>query len=403
MAEGRTDWIGLRVARWRDIAGMTQQQLADAIGVTRQYVSMIENGQRAVTKRSLLYDLAGALQVNVTDLTGQPVPPRGSAERALSVIAPVIRCALDGFDAPPAPPRSIEHLSDGVAWASSARMNGDFRTFGDVMPNVLAETAVLAEEGDEQGTAMHIRALFAAGLELRVLGMVDLARRAAERAGYYADKLHDPVHLGAAAYVTAQTVLTGGSRHRSLEIAERAADRLQQDATCEDARMLYGMLHLHAALSAASVDQHDKAEAHLGEAADYALTMTGDPWWMDFGPDNVGVWRVSVALENGDPERAPALARGVDPMGLRHSTRRVRLYADVGRGHFAAGDHAEATRAFLAADTAGHLRFITFPECREVVGQMLRDSRARGGSEELRDLAARMGLDPLEPPDAGVA
>ncbi|WP_133305761.1 helix-turn-helix transcriptional regulator, partial [Micromonospora sp. MW-13] len=35
------DYIGLRVASWRDTAGMTQQQLADRVGVTASYISMI--------------------------------------------------------------------------------------------------------------------------------------------------------------------------------------------------------------------------------------------------------------------------------------------------------------------------------------------------------------------------
>src|SRR5262249_57358863 len=54
----RSDYIGLRVARWRDIGGMTQQQLADAVGVTREYISMIENGKRPVTK-TLVADRPG--------------------------------------------------------------------------------------------------------------------------------------------------------------------------------------------------------------------------------------------------------------------------------------------------------------------------------------------------------
>lgn len=62
------DWIGLRVARWRDVAGMTQQELADRVGVSAAYISMIEHGRRAVTKRSLLISLATALGVRVEDL-----------------------------------------------------------------------------------------------------------------------------------------------------------------------------------------------------------------------------------------------------------------------------------------------------------------------------------------------
>lgn len=80
---GRQDWIGLRVARWRDVAGMTQHELADRVGVSHAYMSMIEGGKRPVTKRSLLIELASALGVSITDLTGQPEQPRSRDDLAV--------------------------------------------------------------------------------------------------------------------------------------------------------------------------------------------------------------------------------------------------------------------------------------------------------------------------------
>jgi transcriptional regulator with XRE-family HTH domain len=397
----RGDWIGLRVARWRDIAGMTQQQLADAIGVSREYISMIENGKRAVTKRALLHELAAALRVNITDLTGQPVPPSSPAERVAYTLAPVVRQALDGFDDPPRP-RALDALAVLSDRAMSARMNADWRALGDILPALLAETAVSADEtGAEQASALHVQACVTSAQALKSFGVGDLARRIVDRASVFADRLGDPVHIAAAQFVTAQTVLAGGSRRGALTVAERAADRLQPDASGDDAVALYGMLHLSAALSSASVGHVVDSQAHLDEAAAVAPTVAGDPWRMEFTPANVAVWRVAVALENGEPEQAPRYARQVDQTALRTVERRCRLHVDAGRGLFLAGKRDAAVRALLYADDIGPQLVRIMPTVREIVGQMLRDTPARGGTDGLRDLATRMGLDPLSPPDAG--
>jgi transcriptional regulator with XRE-family HTH domain len=394
----REDWIGLRVARWRDIGGLTQQQLADAVSVSREYISMIENGKRAVTKRSLLYDLASALRVSVTDLTGEPTPPRTPAERAAYLAAPAIRQALDGFDEPPQPrtPEQLAALSDR---AMSARMASDFGLLGDILPGLLAETAILAEDGVESAVALHVQACVVAALALKPLGVVDLARRAAARAACYAEWFGDPVHVAAAQFATAQTVLAGGSSRSSLDLAERAADRLAPYTTGDDGRALYGMLHLHAALSAATIGRSEDARSHLDEAASVAPTVTGDPWRMEFTPANVAVWRVGVALENGEADRAPEYAQEVDQAQLRTVQRRARLCIDTGRGLYLAERPDAAVRALLAADDIAPQEVRTRTSVREIVGQMIRDAPTRGGSDDLRDLATRMGIDPLAPPE----
>jgi transcriptional regulator with XRE-family HTH domain len=105
------DGIGYRVARWRDTAGMTQQQLADRVGKTRAYISLIENGRKPVTKRSPLIDLANALRVSITDLTAQPYEPDPAEPgyAALFSAVPRVRVALTGPDEPASCPRGTIH------------------------------------------------------------------------------------------------------------------------------------------------------------------------------------------------------------------------------------------------------------------------------------------------------
>jgi transcriptional regulator with XRE-family HTH domain len=123
------DGIGYRVARWRDTAGMTQQQLADRVGKTRAYISLIENGRKPVTKRSLLIDLAHALGASITDLTAQPYEPDPAEPgyAALFSAVPRIRVALTGPDEP-VRPRPVSALVADADTALARRMAADHAT-----------------------------------------------------------------------------------------------------------------------------------------------------------------------------------------------------------------------------------------------------------------------------------
>ncbi|MBI3158757.1 MAG: helix-turn-helix transcriptional regulator [Chloroflexi bacterium] len=54
---------------WREYRGLTQQQLADAAGISKPYLSQIETGKRTGTTE-VLSALAGALGVGLEDLLG---------------------------------------------------------------------------------------------------------------------------------------------------------------------------------------------------------------------------------------------------------------------------------------------------------------------------------------------
>lgn len=400
------DGIGFRVARWRDVAGQTQQQLADAVGVTREYISMIENGRRAVTKRSLLIDLASALHVSVGDLTMQATQPRTPEELVVYGIGPALRVALDE-DPEVLTLRNLAHVGRDVDAVMAARMACDYGTVARLLPDLIVQTLLWSRSGGDDGRtglALFVRAATTGASTVKSVGYADLAIRLSERAVEAARQLQAPAERAAAAFFLAQSVLNGGSRRRSYSLAANAAADLDRDAAAmgdNDCLAWYGLLNLHASLSAASLGRTVDAETHLVEAAAAANQVEGDPWRQEFSPANVGIWRVGITLENGAPEQAPQYARGVDRTQVRTKQRLARLHMDTARGLYAQGNSDAALRQFLTADTVAPQDVRTRPAVREIVSQMARDAR-RGGGDELRLLATRMGIDPAAPPDSAV-
>ncbi|WP_428964538.1 helix-turn-helix transcriptional regulator [Micromonospora fluostatini] len=390
------DYIGLRIARWRTTAGLTQQQLADRVGVSGAYIAMIEGGKRAVTKRSLIIALATALGVRVEDLTAQPRTPRDSSELAVYSAAPGIRRALD--EDPDGPPPDVDDVARRAEEVVRARMACDYVAYAAMLPGLVADTRHLASapRTERQGLALFVRVAFAGAVGLKSLGHVDLSMRLAERAQLAAGMLGEPDEIAAADFATAQVALTGGSQRRSLTLATVAAEQVGDTAT-GDLAAWYGLLHLHAAISAAGLGRGGDAATHYAEAEGALRRADGpDRWRMEFSAANAATWRVAIALENGEPERAPEYARRVDRTALRAPQRRARLHIDAGRGHYLAGDTERAVRQFLAADDISAQELRSRSQVREITGQMVRDARRRG-SDELRDLAVRLGIDPLDP------
>jgi transcriptional regulator with XRE-family HTH domain len=400
--------IGLRVARYRILAGLSQRELAEAVGVSRPYVTMIEAGDRAVTRRTTLDALAHALGVSNTDLTGQPYLPATRSDLETYRVLPQIRAALEEpDDGVTITARPLDQLELAADRAMAARMNCDMVTLGQHLPDLLTETRMLwFEHGDRTAGALLVKAAVTGSLALKAAGHIDLGLRLAELADTVATTLGDPVCIGAAQFTVAQAALATGHRRRSARLAAAGADTLDRLTRTKLAPNMMnevltwlGMLNLHAALSVAALDDGDP-DAHLAAAAAAARHVTGDPMRMEFSEANVGTWRVGIALENGHADQAPQLARLVDPNQLRTPQRKSRLYLDTGRALFISGDHDGATRAFLAADRAAPGDLRSRATAVELVAQMVRDAPTHGGSTELRDLAVRvMGIDPLSPPE----
>jgi transcriptional regulator with XRE-family HTH domain len=386
--------IGLRIARYRDLAGLTQQQLGDGVGKTQSYIAMIESGKRRVATRELLIALAETLRVPISDLTRQPDQAIANGrDRVIHTAVPEIRAALDGAEGPSG--RSLEMISRDTETAMIARMACDYPALATILPDLIRDTRWHAERDRRPHlVGLNVRVCVTAAIALRPLGYLDLAVRFAERAQQAASQVADPVLMAAADYTAAQACLAGGMRSqqsRSWGIAREAASRITS-LNSDDARVWYGMTHLQAALSAAALGRAGDIETHLAEADDVAATVPADRWVQDFSPANVSIWRLAIALERKDADIAVAAVRSADLAGLRTRQRRARFYGDAGRAYFLAGSPDDAVVAFLTALEISPTDVRSRVVIRDITSQMVLSGHR---SPHLHALTAQLRIDPL--------
>ena len=62
--------IGKQIKRYREQAGLTQEQLAEVVGVTQENISQMENDKLGITVDKLRL-ICDALDVTITDILEQ--------------------------------------------------------------------------------------------------------------------------------------------------------------------------------------------------------------------------------------------------------------------------------------------------------------------------------------------
>jgi transcriptional regulator with XRE-family HTH domain len=398
--------IGARARMIRRRRGLSLEVVAGLTGIGKQYLSMLELGQRGFNRRGLLEDLANALGCSVADLTGQPyLPPDRESARAKVVITQIERglneAALD--DAPDLRPRSLEALADWTKSATQLRDTASYRVSGEGIDDVLIELQVhlATSEGRERLRAAELltQAAYHGFVLATTFGYMHLAQLAAQRCFDAARIAERPELEAFAMFARAPSIARTGGRRRAMRMLNRAIDNAQPLATIQDNNTLgaetLGLLHLMGAHFAARDKDASAAFDHLEEASRVAL-LTGERNGLQqhFGPTNVAVWRVSIGAELG---QGPAVAERVErePIDLNtlgSKDRIAALHFDLARSWAQAeGDRdSEALRALDTADRLAPLRMRNDPIARDLV--LTLDRRARRRLWELDSLRNRFGL-----------
>lgn len=388
--------------RWR---GKTQAELAGLAGLSQSFVSMIENGQRPLDRRSDIAALASALKVSETDLVGGPHLSSDRQQSDPHLVVPALRMALmtNSLTEPAVErARPLPELVRELDHIQPLHLDCDYITSGTPLPTLLDELHWhVARRADEVSLRIAVDALveacFCATFEAKDLGYNDLAWAAANRADEAARLLDDPIQIGKAAFLRVHTQPRAGSWGRTLATAERAANTLEPHANDNASIPVLGMLTLSAALSAAAVQNFGQADHWLDTSAELAGRVPDAPAenWQSFSKTNVGIWRVAIDVERGYSGGSVLKHAGSIQEGklVHRKGRLATLLADVGRGLARETQTRDDAVRYLrrAEDIAPQFIRNNRP-VRETVSYLLNRSRANAGGRELRGLAARMGV-----------
>ena len=390
--------IGERIRARRLRRGWSIRYAASRAGVSHATWSRIERGLQAADNRFTLADIAGALECSPADLAGAPVPAADRAAAAAQAGVHGIRQALVDADltepsARPAPP--VAELARTLALTDTLRQACDYSGAARLTPDLLRNLHAAAA-GPERPAALRLfcDATFIASSVLRNLGHPAEAWLGAERCRDAAEATGDPVLRGYAAYARAGAANACGSYDRGLALAERAVGELRGHAGRPGGAAVLGSLLLICAYAGRGGKRLDASRAWTAEAAALA-ERTGETTTMGlfFGPTNVGIWRIGIEADGGDPGRAAQIARATNPAVIPAGFRQVFYYADTARALARLrGRDREAVRFLLTAERLAPQHVHTSAMAQETTRALLERSRREAGGTELRGLCERMGV-----------
>jgi tetratricopeptide (TPR) repeat protein len=370
------------------------------VGRSVAWVSQVERGVRKVDRMSVLETVAAALDVPLAELAAEaPVvaavteePPDARGLRLVLSGAHALRAMLDGHR-----PLAIGTLrtKSRMAWdlTHAARYTDLTELLRSLVPDL--ETAARTAPESRQAEVFELMATTyqACSAALDKLGEPEAAWIAADRAMAAAERAGNPMLVAVGAFRLVLVFLTGRHYDQAEETARTAADALKPLADRGDpqAMSLWGALTLQRAVAASRVNAPDAAYRHLEQARQLAdrLGEGHNDYNTEFGPANVGLHEIAVAVELGDAGRALHTAATVDTSGLS-AERRARMLIDVARAHAQRRQIHEAVAALSQAEDITPEQVRTHNAVRQVVSDLLTMQDPPSG--ELRDLAGRLAV-----------
>jgi transcriptional regulator with XRE-family HTH domain len=390
---------GERIRLYRRRIGLTQEQCAQLKGCTVSAWRKWESGERQVAAFSDWIEIARILRVrDLYRLTGLPVSdlPEEPSEHDT---VPAIRAAMVSFDPALSDEPDVKRLDLAVETAWDIwQERRPFTQIGSMLPGLITEVraAIPVVDGPDRDSLLHTATMlyFLTRAFTKRVGAQDVSLLAADRAMQASIKADDLDFRAASAWNVGMILAEQGHTEVVAELARDAAAMLEPtlpDAAPE--RMsIFGALHLLRAVQYARLgDEHGVAQAL--EIADRVAAKVGErnDFRTVFGPTNVGIYRVWLAVELSKPGEAIRAAQQCDVSGLPSVERRFSYCVELSRAYGIRGEDVAAVHMLLRAEreSAEELRFNV--DVRAMVRELLRRENSLTRAE-LRPLADRIGV-----------
>jgi transcriptional regulator with XRE-family HTH domain len=378
---------------------LTQEQCAQLKGCTVSAWRKWESGDRQVAAFSDWIEIARILRVSdLYRLTGLPVgdlPEKPDEHETV----PAIRAAMVSFDPRLSGAPDVKRLDQAVETAWDVwQERRPFTQIGTMLPGLITDVraTIPLVDGSERDSLLRTAAMlyFLARAFTKRVGAHDVSLLAADRALAAAIKAVDLAYRAAAAWNLGMILAEQGHIEVAAELARDAAAELEPTLSDEspERMSIYGALHLlrasqfarlgdeHNAMSA--VDIAEAVAAKLGDRNDFRTV---------FGPTDVGIHRVWLAVELSKPREAIQIAQRYDVSSVPSVERRFSYYSGLARAYCLRSEDVAAMHMLLRAEneSAEEMRYNV--EVRTTVRELLRRENAITRTE-LRPLADRMGI-----------
>lgn len=309
------DNLGDRIRQARQLAGLTQNELSEASGVSVSLVRKLEQGTVADTRAATARKLAAALGVPTTALMQSEQEWKPAVDTG-NMWAPAVRAI-----SAPMPP--VEEAAEAAGTADAVRAAIElqrarrYSELAAVLPAVLRDVRLLAADDPHEGRPLLAEIMQAVGSALVQHRQFDAADRAL---GIAIDHAADGTQAAAAINTRCWLLLRRG------QLADAEAEAVRWADDTEPRRLsratpgqvsAWGWLLLRAAAAAARNARPGEAGTALRLAA-AAAAVTGreapmgrDPLRRAYGPATVARKRAEDAAITGRPDRVLSIAANI--------------------------------------------------------------------------------------------
>ncbi|MBJ6640375.1 helix-turn-helix transcriptional regulator [Streptomyces sp. DHE7-1] len=394
--------LGRKIAFNRKRRGLSQKEFAGLLGRSEAWVSQVERGVRRIDRMTVLEKVADVLEVPIAELAAEaPLvasvaegePPGASRLRLVLSAAHSLKAVLGRKDVSP----DVPALRAEVDRAWSLTHQGNYADLAELLEGLVPrlESATRSVSESERPELFRLLAVMyhTCSGALANMGEPEAAWIAVDRAVVAAERANDPLLMAAGEFRLSLVFL--GARHfdQAAQVSGSAADALRPLAESGqvEAVALRGALTLQRAVAAARLNLADDAYGYLREARELG-DQVGDgrnDYNTEFGPTNVALHEVAVAVDLGDAGVALRAAQTVDASGLS-AERQTRFQIDLARAYAQRRQVADAVSALLAARELSPELVRALPMVKQLIADLL--TMSQPPSEELRALAGELGV-----------